>query len=138
MIDFTSIPMPQAQTILSMVLVLVSLLIWRSLAKRDRSTASRLNFDDLLLGEDGRMSKAAVVMLGAFAMTTWLMIYLALTDHMSEGYLVIYVGAWITPTVAKLFATSPKTETVIEKETAAGATEKTTITDVAATRGPSE
>jgi hypothetical protein len=83
-------------------LILVITAIIYALIKRDRSTISAINLEDLLLGDDGRLSKAAAVMMGAFAMTTWLMVYLALGGKMTEGYLAIYVGAWIAPTVTVL------------------------------------
>lgn len=77
------------------------------LIRRDRSTVSAINLEDLLLGEDGKLSKAAAVMMGAFAMTTWLMVYLTLNAKMTEGYLAIYVGAWIAPTVTRLIMAKP-------------------------------
>jgi hypothetical protein len=91
------------------VLVLVILLISLALVKRDRSTVSRINLEDLLIGDDSKLSKAAAVMMGAFAMTTWLMVYLALNAKMTEGYLAIYVGAWIAPTVTRLIVAKPVT-----------------------------
>lgn len=86
--------------IAALALLLVILVISWMLHRHDRDTASRLNLEDLLIGDDGRLSKAAAVMMGAFGLTTWLMAYLALTGKMTEGYLAIYVGAWIAPTVA--------------------------------------
>jgi hypothetical protein len=63
------------------------------------------SFDILdLLMENGRISKAAVVMMGSFALTTWIMISLTSTDKLTEGYLGIYVGAWIAPVVVRLIA----------------------------------
>jgi hypothetical protein len=85
-----------------LVLVLVGLVIARSLLRRDADEGSRLSLDDLLLGDDGKMSKAAAVMLGAFLVTTWMMIWLTMQAKMTEGYLAIYVAAWITPTVTRL------------------------------------
>lgn len=84
------------------VLIIVILIVGWLLHRRDADDKSKLNLEDLLLGEDGRLSKAAAVMMGAFALTTWLMAYLALTGKMTEGYLAIYVGAWIAPTVTTL------------------------------------
>ena len=83
------------------LLLLGAFIVW-SLLKRDRSNSSRLNLDDLLLGDDGKISKAAAVMLGAFIATTWMMVYLTLQGKMTEGYLGIYVAAWIAPTVTRL------------------------------------
>jgi preprotein translocase subunit SecG len=86
--------------IAGLALLAVILIISWMLHRRDRDQASQLNLEDLLIGDDGRLSKAAAVMMGAFGLTTWLMVYLALTGKMTEGYLAIYVGAWIAPTVA--------------------------------------
>jgi hypothetical protein len=45
--------------------------------------------------ENGRASKGAVIMLGAFAATTWFFVYYALTGRMTEGYFGLYSAAWI-------------------------------------------
>lgn len=97
-----------AQAIMYGVLVLVVLWFLAAIIRRNKDPSSRINIEDLLLGDDGRMSKASVVMLGAFMLTTWLMIYLTAGGKMSEGYLAIYVSAWIAPTVTKLFNTPEK------------------------------
>jgi hypothetical protein len=93
--------------LMTVALILVIVAIVYILMKRDRSSSSRINLEDLLLGEDNKVSKAAAVMLGSFAMTTWLMVYLALGAKMTEGYFTIYCGAWIIPTVTKLITGRP-------------------------------
>lgn len=89
---------------LAMIVILAILLIvfMVSLVRRARCASSRISLDDLLIGEDGRLSKAAAVMMGAFAMTTWLIVYLALTGKITEGYFTAYLGAWVAPTVARV------------------------------------
>lgn len=79
-----------------------SAVIWRSL--RRMHDADDINFDlrDLLM-ENGRVSKAACVMMGSFAATTWFFVYYALNGRMTEGYFGLYIGAWIAPVVARLF-----------------------------------
>lgn len=99
--------MNETKILMIAALILVIIAIVYVLMKRDRSTASAINLEDLLLGEDGKLSKAAAVMMGAFAMTTWLMVYLTLGGKMTEGYLAIYVGAWIAPTVTRLIIAKP-------------------------------
>jgi len=90
---------------LAKILGVVALLsvLWH----RDRSTASKIDFDTLLLDTDGRMSKSAIVMFGSFGMTTWMMVFLTLEGKMSEGYLTIYGGLWIIPAVTKLVKGTP-------------------------------
>lgn len=83
--------------------VVIGLIAW-GLFRRNRSTQSTIDFDDLLLGDDGRMSKSAAVLLGSFVLTSWIMFYLTVTGKMSEGYLTIYGGLWIVPTVATLIS----------------------------------
>lgn len=75
--------------------------------RRSRNHVSKLCLDDLLIGDDDKLSKAAVVMLGAYAITTWLIVDLELHDKMTEGYLTIYVAAWIAPTVTRLVVNRP-------------------------------
>lgn len=100
--------LPVAKTLSLLVLLAIMLLLWMAIHKRDKSEASKLNLDDLLLGDDGRMSKAAAVMFGAFGLTTWMMVVLTLRDKMSEGYFGLYSAAWITPTVAALIVKAMK------------------------------
>lgn len=102
--------------VMIIALSLIIIAIVYALMKRDRSTTSRINLEDLLLGEDSKVSKAAAVMMGSFALTTWLMVYLAFRDKMTEGYLAIYVAAWIAPTVTRLIVNKPA-ETIATVET---------------------
>lgn len=89
----------------ALAMLIVALLV--SLRSRDRCTSSRISLDDLLLGEDGRLSKAAAVMLGAFALTSWAIAYLALNDKLTEGYFSAYLAAWVAPTVTRLIVNRP-------------------------------
>lgn len=82
-----------------------------SLIHRHRSALSLINLEDLLLGDDGRISKAAAVMLGAFALTTWVIAYLTVNDKLTEGYFVAYLGAWVAPTVTRLIVARAPTST---------------------------
>lgn len=91
-----------AKYVMPAVLVLLVVTIARTLLRRDKDGASKINLEDLLLGDDGKLSKAAIVMLGAFAMTTWMMVYLTLTGKMTEGYFTAYSAAWIAPVVVRL------------------------------------
>ena len=108
--------MNYTKTLMVAALIAVIIGVVLALVRRDRSAISAVNLEDLLLGDDGKLSKAAAVMMGAFAMTTWLMVYLALNNKMTEGYLAIYVGAWIAPTVTRLIINRPA-ETVATLET---------------------
>lgn len=84
------------------LLALGALLILWSLLRRSRDEDSKIYLDDLLLGEDGRISKAAAVMFGAFTLTTWMMVYMTVGGKMTEGYFTAYLGAWVAPTVARI------------------------------------
>lgn len=94
---------------LVVVLALVTCWIVMGLARRDKSAASRINVEDLLLGEDGRLSKSAAVMMGSFLLTSWFIVFQTLMGTMTEGYLGIYVTAWVGPTVTKLIKGSTPT-----------------------------
>lgn len=92
--------------IFALLIVLAALLIWRSLRKLTMNANDDYDWRDLLM-ENGRASKAAHVMMGAFAVTTWHFIYYSLTGRMSEGYYGLYSAAWIAPVVVRMFANSP-------------------------------
>lgn len=87
-----------------MALILGAVVVWLcwGLWQRSKSHTSKINIDDLFLGDDGKMSKAATVMLGSFALTTWVIVYLAITGRLNEGYFAAYLAAWVAPAVAKL------------------------------------
>jgi len=102
--------MDYQKTILVLVLAIGVLLIARALRRSDRSVTSRIDLEDLLLGDDGRVSKAAAVMFGAFGLSTWVIVNLTVTGHLTEGYFTAYLGAWVAPTVARLiFNKAPAT-----------------------------
>lgn len=84
-------------------LLIILLSILRAIHRRDKDTGSAINLEDLLLGDDGRLSKAAIVMLGSFALTSWVIVYLTLSDKLTEGYFAAYGGFWIAPVVVRLF-----------------------------------
>jgi len=95
------------------VLVVMLLLILWSFYAAHRNPRVQINLFDLVI-EGDRLSKIAVTFMVAFMFTTWLMIYLTLSGKMTEGYLVIYGGLWVTPLVARVLGT--KHEPTINKE----------------------
>jgi hypothetical protein len=102
---------------LAAILGVVVILAYFTLRARSRSGASAINLDDLLLGEDGKVSKAAAVMMGSFAGTTWVIVYLTLCDKLTEGYFAAYLAAWVAPTVTKLIVNKPVQDTIRETRT---------------------
>lgn len=80
---------------------LVALVIVRGLQRWQFDSASRFDIQDLLL-ENGQASRGAVVMMGAFVVTSWLFVYYTLSGKMTEGYFGLYVGAWVTPVVVRM------------------------------------
>lgn len=82
----------------ALFLVLIGLGIYRN----HRGT-NAFNLMDLLM-ENGRASRLAAGYLTTLVVTSWMMIQLAVTGKLTEGYLGIYVSAWVAPIVAKLFA----------------------------------
>jgi len=85
------------------VLAVILVAVLFTLFRRDRSAHSAIDLEDLLIGEDGKLSKAACVMLGSFLMTTWVIVYLTYTGKLTEGYFTAYLATWVAPTVARLF-----------------------------------
>lgn len=87
---------------LILALALIVLLLARTLRNRNKDQTSAISLDDLLLGDDGKMSKAAIVMLGSFGLTSWVILYLTLNDKLTDIIFGAYLTAWVVPTVAKL------------------------------------
>lgn len=79
----------------------------RSLILRSRDTRSAINLDDLLLGDDGKASKAAAVMFVALGVSSWVIAYAALQDKLSDLMFSAYLAAWVAPTVTRIFKGNP-------------------------------
>ncbi len=89
---------------LALCVMFLAMLLW--LIKRDRNADSQIYLDAFLLGDDGKPSKAALVMYVALGVSSYAVILHSvrgtLTDIMFSGYM----AAWVAPTVAKI-VTSP-------------------------------
>ena len=120
------IDLPYTKLLMVAALLLLLLLIARTLHKRDKSLASKLNLEDFLLGEDGKISKVAGLAWGAFGATTWLMVFLALQNKMTEGYFGLYLTAWVAPTITKLFKGPSPVQESMTVETASTSTQTIT------------
>lgn len=83
-----------------LVLVLMAVIYEFYRAQRDESFAS-FNLYDLIM-EGGKLSRSGVVMMGAFALTSWMMINLTLNNKMTEGYLLAYGGMWVAPGLTRI------------------------------------
>lgn len=105
------------------LLAMLTLIVW-SIRKRDQSAASPLNLDDLLLGEDGKLSKAAAVLMGSFSLTSWVVVYLTLQGKLDTTLFAAYMAAWVVPSVTRLIVNRPQqppASTNIAQATTAGA-----------------
>jgi len=95
-------PEMNSHIVLIAVLAFALLAVLVTLFRRDRNAHSAIDLEDLLIGEDGKLSKSACVLLGSFLMTTWVIVYLTYTGKLTDMYFATYVTAWVTPTVTKL------------------------------------
>ncbi len=91
----------QLLIIFGFLAILLVLMIWRVFRKWSKDESNNFSMIDLFM-ENGRASKSSVVLLGAFAATTWFFVYYAVTGRMTEGYFGLYAGAWIAPIVARV------------------------------------
>lgn len=86
---------------LFVALVIAGFLGW-AIWHQQRDPGSRFDLLDLVM-ESGRLSKAAVVMMGSFVVTTWMMFDLTIQGKMTETYFLQYGGLWIVPVIAKIW-----------------------------------
>ena len=61
--------------------------------------------------QNGRVSRVACLVMGAFFVTSWIMIDLQAHGKMTEGYMGLYAGAWVAPLIASLMNPSTATTT---------------------------
>lgn len=99
--DEYTIPGTSLTILLVLSFLLLALAAWRELKRMQGTEGNGYDWHDLLM-ENGKASKAAHVMLGAFVTTTWFFVYYAIAGKMTEGYYGIYAASWIAPVVARL------------------------------------
>jgi len=83
--------------VLGIAAALLVISFWRA----HRDALEQFNAFDLIM-ENGRVSKIALAFMVAFAVTTWVIVYLALRDKLTEGYLTSYGIMWVAPLVTKV------------------------------------
>ena len=103
----TSLDLPTQWPLVAPLAMLLIALGWY-LINRGRTRASRINLEDLLLGDDGRISNSKFFHLCSWIMATWLIVYLAVSGQLSEGYFVAYIGAFVAPAVAQALKSKPE------------------------------
>jgi hypothetical protein len=94
---------PHAKILAAVALALLAVLIARALTKRDKSDASQLNLDDLLIDPaTGKISKAAAVLMGSFALSSWVVIFKTLNSTMTDTLFAAYLATYAAPAVVKI------------------------------------
>lgn len=88
---------------LTLVLALFVVSVLVSLLWRHRDPKSDFDIDDLLLGEDGRASKSAMVMFVALGLSSWVVAYRALLGTLSDEMFAGYLLAWVAPTLTAIY-----------------------------------
>lgn len=91
----------------ALAVALLAFLLW--LYRRDANVTSRLQLDDFLLGDDGRASKAALVMYVALAVSSYVVILQTVRDTLTDLVFGAYLAAWVAPTVTRMITSSPGT-----------------------------
>lgn len=96
--------------VVALIVILATIVIYLYRAQRD--PANQFDLLDLFV-ENNKLSRSACVMMGAFSVTSWMLINLTLNGKMTEGYFGLYSAAWIAPTVTRMIvgpAPQQKTE----------------------------
>jgi hypothetical protein len=109
--------MEQHEVLMLGIFFLAVLMLMRGLLNRSKSGASKINIDDLLIGVDGKISKAAAVMMGSFFVTSWVVMYQALNHSLTDVTFGAYIAAWVVPTVAAIIKGQPTPVSMSVSET---------------------
>ncbi len=88
-----------------LILALILLVILWSLYRFHKGP-KQFDLTDLLM-ENGRVSKIAVAFMLTLVVTSWMMAYMTLNKTITEGFLGIYIGAWVAPIVARIVKGTP-------------------------------
>lgn len=85
------------------------MLLW--LYRRNKNPKSKINLDDLILDEDGRISKVSLVMYIALIVSSHIIWLQAVRKTLTDLTFGAYLAAWVVPTLTKTIAgklNSPK------------------------------
>jgi hypothetical protein len=95
--------MPPTKLLMLFVFAIVVLLIARAIFRRNKDKDSHIDLDDLLLDPaTKKISKAAAVLIGSFAVSSWVLLYQVLTEHMSDANYLGYMAVFAAPAITKL------------------------------------
>lgn len=95
--------MPPTKMLMLFVFAIILMLAVRAILKRNNDDKSHIDLDDLLIDpETKKISKAAAILLGSFAVSSWVLLYQVLTEHMSDTNYLGYMAVFATPAVVKL------------------------------------
>lgn len=84
-------------------LLIVALVVAWSFYRAHRNKDFTFNVFDLIM-ENGKLSKIACLVMGAFIVHTWIMVRLTFDLKMTEGYLTIYGATWAAPLIVRMFS----------------------------------
>ena len=76
-------------------------IVW-SIYRVQKDQTIDFNLLDLLV-ENGRVSKVSCLVMGAFFVTSWIMLDLQFHGKMTEGYMAMYGATWVAPLLVRLF-----------------------------------
>lgn len=93
--------LPNGRYLAAFVLAIGLLVIFISLRRQSRAP-NAYAFTDLLLGDDGKASKSAHVLFGSFFITSWVVVWGALSGHLTDVEFSAYLAAWVAPAVTVL------------------------------------
>lgn len=94
--------------VVAFIALLIGIIITMYRAQKDQTNT--IDIYDLVT-ENGRLSKTACVMMGAFIITSWMMVTLTINATMSVEYFLAYSATWITPLVTRIVKSSTDTTT---------------------------
>ena len=97
-------------------IIIVALVIAWSFYRAHKAQDIVFNLYDLLL-ENGKVSRLAVVFMGSFGVSSWIMIRTTIDGKMNEGLFMAYGGVWVAPIIAKLFSSVASSSTTVTATT---------------------
>jgi len=99
---------------MKLMLVLI-VIVFALILYRFQKDTSRPDFDlTMLVMHNGKVDKFAFCFMASFVMMTWMIVYMVLHKTITEGYIGIYVAAWVAPLTAKIIWGKPSPAPVPE------------------------
>jgi hypothetical protein len=90
------------------LLFLLLIIAWRISARASRNPDNKFDLSESFTGDNGKTSMSRISVFVALVVSTWVLIVLVVTNHLTEWFYTAYVGAFVLNGIGSKFADKGK------------------------------